>query len=1244
MIKDATKQIIKRTLQSSFDKGQFLNFTKNLLNHIDETKARHFRSYVKHQFKKTTGIVKTYERLATYTDPNDKKIDVLVVYLEKDNSIDRARTTLRNFVADYLKQRDQKDAALVAFVSPSQDDWRFSLIKMDYKFEKGTSGKIKVKEEFTPARRWSFLVGAKESSHTAQSRLAPILEDDENKPTLEQLEDAFSIEKVTKEFFEKYRELFLGLKDNLDEMVKKDVKIKADFAEKDVGTVDFAKKLLGQIVFLYFLQKKGWFGVERDANWGTGPKDFLRQLYEKKHCNYKNFFNEILEPMFYEALARERDDDYYGRFNCKIPFLNGGLFDPIGNYDWVHTDINLDNELFSNTRPTKQGDIGDGILDIFDRYNFTVREDEPLEKEVAVDPEMLGKVFENLLEVKDRKSKGTYYTPREIVHYMCEQSLINYLAAELNSSSDGGRPVPSAVEGMDSSEVELVPKSDIEIFIKTGNQVLESEILAVEKGKKSKLPQTITENAKLIDQKLAEIKVCDPAIGSGAFPVGMMSEIVNARLSLNPFLCRPVIASEAKQSIDPESSSSVVANDSSSESLAKLEARLSHHSHSEQSEESLSLECAGRTAYDFKMQAITNSIYGVDIDPGAVEIAKLRLWLSLVVDENDIKQIKPLPNLDYKIMQGNSLLEEFEGIKLFDESIIPQDHADREAQIVKANEKINKLQREFFRLHSKNELSKSQEQLIKQQIKSQQKLIQSLQEKPKQGGTVDLFNQIDEIKAKWDELTELHKKIISETNRQEKRKMLDRASELEWQFIEASLKSQISPPARGGARGGGRYLAKTLKKIRDYKKKNTKPFFLWHLHFADVFQSKGGFDVVIANPPYINTNDLKKESEVYRKLYSTAYGSYDIYVLFFEKSIRLLRRNGVLSFITSIKYFIADYAKKLRALLKQLTILSLIDLADCKQIFENAFVSPAVTIVQNIENNNYSIKVSLLKDNDVSVINSIPGKLISANQISNADDGSFNIYIDSATQRILNKISLDTFDLGNTDFFDVRTGIMGFEYWNMSSFISEGASGNSSIRVITNSHLDKYAFLFDKKINLYKKNFNNPFLDLTKAPINQNTKDFFMKKKIIIRGVARQLTAQIDTKGYAILVAVHAVFINNNLFDEKYILALLNSSLFNWLHLVKFYTARIPMGSLKYPVSFLKKLPVKNISQSEQKPFIGIVDKILNITKSGDYLSNLTKQSKVHEYERQIDQMVYRLYELTENEIAIVEKSSNEQR
>lgn len=453
MDKQQAQNIIKETFEQPFDKTRFTAFVKNLLNRIEEAPFAYHGQFVPEAYRQ---YISTLERIGKFND-GENRIDILVIKLQRKTSLERARTNQRNFVAGYLQGKygssNEKEAALVAFVSPDEEDWRFSLVRMDYKFEQTPTGRMKVKEEFTPARRWSFLVGVNENSHTAQSRLVNILANDAQAPTLAQLEDAFNIETVTKEFFLKYRDLFIRTKEALDKVVENDAKIKADFEAKGVNTVDFAKKLLGQIVFLYFLQKKGWFGVARDADWGTGPKDFLRQLFEGyKRGDYlpaptlrqagKNFFNDILEPLFYEALRvdRSHDDHYYSQFNCKIPFLNGGLFDPIGDnggYDWVKTDILLPNSLFSNENKTREGDTGDGILDVFDRYNFTVKEDEPLEKEVAIDPELLGKAYEKFNairpdnfdeykkalksgkkgdESKFNKQFGVYYTPREIVH------------------------------------------------------------------------------------------------------------------------------------------------------------------------------------------------------------------------------------------------------------------------------------------------------------------------------------------------------------------------------------------------------------------------------------------------------------------------------------------------------------------------------------------------------------------------------------------------------------------------------------------------------------------------------------------------------------------------------------------------------------------------------------------------------------------------------------------------------------
>jgi hypothetical protein len=583
MNRSQARAFVSDTFTHGFDKAGFRTFVQNLLNHFDESKAAQWnQQYVKDAFK---DHVQKFERLGTYTSPNRETLDVLIVHLTTDSKLERARTSIRNFVADHLKQRDEKDAALVAFVSPSESSWRFSYIRMEYATVQADSGKVGVEARLTPARRFSYIVGEGESCHTAQSRFLNLLGNDSTDPALAQIEEAFSVEAVTKEFFEKYAELFGDIHAALENLAAKNKAIRDEFASKGIQTVDFAKKLMGQIVFLYFLQKKGWLGVERGKAWGTGPHDLLRKMASGAYGEYKNFFNDILEPLFYDTLASDRGHDAWcDRFKCRIPFLNGGLFEPLGDYDWRSIDIPLPNELFTNATHIEEGVTGSGVLDVFDRYNFTVNEAEPLEQEVAIDPEMLGKVFENLIEENRRKGLGAFYTPREIVHYMCQQSLVHYLHNSLNKTDVG------------------VSNEDLETFVSLGEQISHYE--AVDTNYPIKMPKSIQAHARLIDEKLAAITVCDPAVGSGAFPVGMMTEIVRCRTALTPYFNDP--------------------NE--------------------------------RNSYHFKRHAIQHCLYGVDVDAGAVEIAKLRLWLSLIVDEQERKQIKPLPNLDFKIVGGNSLL------------------------------------------------------------------------------------------------------------------------------------------------------------------------------------------------------------------------------------------------------------------------------------------------------------------------------------------------------------------------------------------------------------------------------------------------------------------------------------------------------------------------------------------------------------------------------------------------------------
>lgn len=1151
MDKNTSHKIIKDTLEGTFDRNKFLLFVKNLCNQIDESKAFQLSgAYIPDAFR---GYIKSYERLGTFTDPEEKKIDVLIVYLQKETSLERARTAQRNFVARYLKDRDQKDAGLVAFVSPNSEDWRFSLIKMEYKFTEGKSGKVKVKEEFTPARRWSFLVGANENSHTAKSRLAPIVQDDEHNPTLKIFEEAFNIEKVTKEFFEKYRDLFLRVKETLEDVVKKNPMIKKDFTAKGVDTIEFAKKLLGQIVFLYFLQKKGWFGVERDEDWGSGPKNFLRRLFERKHSDYKNFFNDILEPLFYEALARERDDDFYSRFNCKIPFLNGGLFDPISNYDWVHTDIFLPDDLFSNTKKTKEGDVGDGILDIFDRYNFTVKEDEPLEKEVAVDPETLGKVFENLLEVKDRKSKGTYYTPREIVHYMCVQSLISYLATELEGK---------------------VSKEDLEQLIKYGETVGENETRVEEKGEETqtyhyKMPESVRLNAKLIDEQLSNIKVCDPAIGSGAFPVGMMTEIVRARNTLSSYL-----------------------------------------------------KDSGRTLYNFKRDCIQNSLYGVDVDPGAVEIAKLRLWLSLVVDEDDIKQIKPLPNLDYKIMQGNSLLEEFEGIQLFDEKLISAVNFDKEKQIEELKEKQNNLSSEYIKLHQANKLTDARKEEIDADLKKIVSQIKRLSQSEKAvADNQSLFDIYSNAKKKADELKKLHKEFFETTQKKKKDDLKKQIEKLEWDLIEATLREQGKNSE--------------LKKLEDFKKANTKPFFLWKLHFSEIFQN-GGFDVVIANPPYVSyglrggQKMTSEEKEILKNAFpNSAEYKISLYALFMDKAIQIAKRNGgVQTFIVPDSFLLGRYFSKIRECILRVNEIGHILLLPYS-VFDATVGFSVVYLFQRKVNvdGQHKVTARFAEDNETIRQGSYRSYSYPQAYFHKLKHNRFRLFFDGQSMNFISKIEKDAIELGSIVKFS--SGLIGKD--GQDSIISDEKRGQKWLKgIISGGEINKYVIVAEGNFLLYDK---------SKIKSGFESVEYF-KEKLFMRQTGDSLICAFDDEGLLALNNVHI----GNLIDEnyslKFITSIVNSELFNYYY--KAISLEAGRVMAQTDIETVEGLPIRKASYDEQKAFVEIVDKILPLTKTRGYQDNSSKQAEVRDYMKRLDRMIYKLYELTPAEIEMVENSGTQ--
>ena len=506
------------------------------------------------QLAETTGIrsIKQVGMMYVGVEP----LQIFDVTVSDRVMMERNRVNIQRLIRAVM---DQFSCAFMLFhyEDDTRWDWRFTYCRK--------SGN---KEESTDSKRYTFLLGPGQSCRTATDNFMALY-DKRASLEIKDIEDAFNVEALSKEFFGKYKAQYEAF---VNYMVDPANGMRQDFIDRDFDRTgmaadkirdreekpirDYVKKLLGRIVFLHFLQKKGWLGVPAGKEWGEGDRDFMLKLFKNATERQKeNFLDDILEDLFAEGLDRNRSDkgDLYdtevnGIGKCRIPYLNGGLFE--------RDDLDKKSSHFP-------AEYFDSLLTMLSQYNFTIDENDPNDAEVGVDPEMLGRIFENLLE--DNKDKGAFYTPKEIVQYMCRESLIAYLQTDQKEEY----------------------KECIRQFVTTHDAALLGDL------------------KEDIDKKLIDVKICDPAIGSGAFPMGLLREL---------FFCR--------SAIEPN----IVEN-----------------------------------AANIKRHIIQNNIYGVDIERGAVDIARLRFWLSLIVDE---KSPEALPNLDFKIMQGNSLLEQYKGADL----------------------------------------------------------------------------------------------------------------------------------------------------------------------------------------------------------------------------------------------------------------------------------------------------------------------------------------------------------------------------------------------------------------------------------------------------------------------------------------------------------------------------------------------------------------------------------------------------
>jgi adenine-specific DNA-methyltransferase len=593
-----------RKVWKSFLQAQFTN---NKLNAEDRTILLSDKT-----------ISKQCLSLGNYEISDYSKIGIFEVELNEKVNISRNRVALRNLIKDITQQ---VAGAMVVFVQG--DKWRFSYISKR-KVKNVTANEIEDKQ--TAPKRYTYLFGKNEKALTAAIRFDKLIQKQKENIfqflSLDDFDEAFSVEKLSKEFFQNYKDAYedfvqfitgkrYAKKSNkyVEQIVDEpDWQFTALFNKKEKEARDFCKRMMGRIVFLYFIQKKGWLAVAQGKNWGEGNPDYLYDLFRKsKHKD--DFYYLELVPLFFKTL---NNTDSEKKSNAlRFPYLNGGLFDD--SQDRKYNKLHLPEHIFQK------------LFETFNNYNFTIYEDAPDEHTVAVDPEMLGHIFENLLE--DNKDKGAFYTPKEIVHYMCKESLKEYLFAH---------------DEQHFANNELAKRS------------IDKIIQQVELNSDEK--QYAEKNAFKIIDALEQVKICDPAIGSGAFPMGLLQEIFNAQIYLQELKGFKKGVSDA----------------------------------------------------DIKKHIIEESIYGVDIDAGAVDIARLRFWLSLVVDEHEPQ---PLPNLDFKIVCANTLIPLGNAADL--------DFNSKAGQAVK---ELEELRHNFFNVSSDNKLK------LERQFKKIQTDLLSLRE------------------------------------------------------------------------------------------------------------------------------------------------------------------------------------------------------------------------------------------------------------------------------------------------------------------------------------------------------------------------------------------------------------------------------------------------------------------------------------------------------------------------------------
>ena len=985
-----------------------------------------------------------------------------------------ARIGLSQEAFKLMQKYSYKNRALIAFVpADNSGQWRFSLLHIELEQH---DKKARVSKNYSNPRRYSFLLGEGEKVKTPQQFLideGKVKAQKRNKRDYTVWEDLcyrFSVEVLSERFFAEYKLHYQHFCGHLFENYKKLFNPKDDYKE----IRDFCKKLLGRIVFLYFLQKKGWLGAT-SKEYTDGDKNFMSNYFNATDAN-DAFYFKWLSPLFFETLNKERPNHDFCMPNgsiVKIPFLNGGLFE---NDFSTNKIIDFPQELFKN------------LFEFFDQYNFTIYEDDPHDHTVAVDPEMLGHIFENLLE--DNKDKGAYYTPKEIVHYMCQESLIEYLTTK------------------------QIDRTIVEKLLK--KQLGDND--------NNLTKQCISE----INVALDEVKICDPAIGSGAFPMGLLQEIFSAKQMLHLFEYG---------------------------SLKNFDASK------------------------IKLNIIQNSIYGVDIEKGAVDIAQLRFWLSLIIDKD---KPEPLPNLDYKIVVGNSLVSKFE------DDVVTIDW-ERKTSTKSTQQHIKDLQKNLKTLTQKQaQFFKTDNHSKKEKLKNEIRLLK-----------IDiLINQISFNKLLYTDKNKKADTLFGLNAKEQKRNL-----EIDYAIADFN---------------------KSLQKLQSLKTKPDQPlhFFDWKLDFPEVMnpilaqetaglnETQTGFDIVIGNPPYVSIEGLSVEDrELYKSIFDFFYHRYDLFGCFIEQGIGLLKNNGILCFIQPSVFLNSKSFMKIREyIVNNCSLKSLNLLKD--GIFDSAVVPTMIMCLSKNVSKNNIIKCSQGQLQDFYTLKQMVYETTEANV--------FNLDLNDEVAGFINKTSDNTVLLG--DIARISRAMNVGDYAKFLVNGNEFENNKNYIKVLKGGSIRKWYFEYK---DFYLKKCFDKF-------VSRGDLEVLTKPKLMMKRIGKIPDVCYDDTGIAGLDTIYTIRILNEKFSPKYILGLLNSKLIGYV-----FRLRVPLKGDVFPefriFDLNKQIPIKNITLKQQQPIIDLTDQILSAKQS-----NPTADTS--DLEQKIDGLVYKLYGLTDEEIAIIEQ------